>query len=137
MLSLCKRLAIGTVLGLIALARCAAVRWQTVRHSGSMKRVPYLQVPTPAVDVTIDDHRYRVDTLRESPIVCKLRTGRHLLRILRSGRALFEQEFTLDPGQEVVLTAWERSNEKPAQVRRPTVFFNPALERTRLDLKRH
>jgi hypothetical protein len=64
------------------------------------------------VDVTVDDQRYRVETMWERPIVCELPAGRHLLRMLRSGRVLFEQEFTLDAGQEVVLTAWEGFNDQ-------------------------
>jgi len=58
-----------------------------------------------------------------------------MLRMLRSGRALFEQEFTLDPGEEVVLTAWEGFKEKPTEELPPIVLFNPSLSRSRLDGK--
>ena len=91
------------------------ILWQVANHRGSMKCVAYVHVATPAVDVTVDDQRYRVETMWERPIVCELRPGRHHLRMLRSGRVLFEQEFTLDPGQEVVLTAWEGFKGKPAE----------------------
>jgi hypothetical protein len=115
MLSSCKSLAIGTVKGLGALALGGSILWQVVNQCGSIKGVAYVHVATPEVDVTIDDQRYRVETSWESPIVCELRPGRHLLRMLRSGCVLFEQEFTLDRGQEVVLTAWEELKEKSTE----------------------
>jgi hypothetical protein len=111
MLSLCKSLALGTFKGFGALALGGAILWQVHDHCGSMKGVAYVHVATPGVDVTVDGRAYRIETLWETPIVCELRPGRHLLRMLRSGRVLFEEEFTLDPGQEVVLTAWEAFDE--------------------------
>ena len=100
-----------------------------------MKCLAYIHVVPPAVDVTVDGQTYRVETLWDSPIVCELRPGRHLLRMLRSERVLFEQEFTLDPGEEVVLTAWEEFKEKPAEDFPPKVSFNPSISRSRLDGK--
>ena len=35
--------------------------------------------------------------------------------MLQNGHVLFEQEFTLEPGEEVVLTAWEGYNEKRSE----------------------
>jgi hypothetical protein len=135
MLSLCKSLAMGTVKGLSALALGGVILWQVHNHCGSMKGVAYVHVLTPDVDVTIDDQAYRVKNMAEGPIVSELRPGRHMLRMLRSGRALFEQEFTLDPGEEVVLTAWEGFKEKPTEELPPIVLFNPSLSRSRLDGK--
>lgn len=135
MLSLCKNLAVGTIKGLSALALGGAILWQVHDHCGTMKAVAYVHVVIPAVDVTVDRQTYRVETLWDSPIVCELRPGRHLLRMLRSGRVLFEQEFTLDAGQEVVLTAWEGFKEKPAEDTLPIVLLNPSLSRSRLDGK--
>ncbi len=133
MLSLCKSLAVGTIKGLGALALGGAIIWQVHDHCGVVKCVAYVHVVPPAVDVTVDGQTYRVETLWDSPIVCELRPGRHLLRMLRSGRVLFEQEFTLDPGQEVVLTAWEEFKEKPAEDLPPKVSFNHSLSRSRVD----
>jgi len=111
MLSFRKSLAMGTIKGLSAFALGGAILWQVTNNCGSTKGMAYVHVVTPGVDVTVDDQRYRVETLWESPIVCELGPGRHTLRMLRSGRVLFEQEFTLDPSQEVVLTAWEGFND--------------------------
>jgi hypothetical protein len=135
MVSLCKSLAVGTIKGLSALALGGAVLWQVYDHCGTRKCVAYVHVAAPEVDVTVDDQTYRVETMWERPIVCELRPGRHLLRMLRSERVLFEQEFTLDPGQEVVLTAWEEFKEKPAGELPPIVLFNSSLSRSRLDGK--
>jgi hypothetical protein len=121
--------------GLSALALGGAILWQVHSHCGPMKGIAYVHVGTPGVDVTVDDQTYRVETAWECPIVCELRPGRHLLRMLRSGRALFEQEFTLEPGQEVVLRAWEGANEKPSAKLPQTVLFNPSLSRSRRDGK--
>jgi hypothetical protein len=121
--------------GLSALALGGAILWQVHDRCGVVKGMAYVHVVTPGVDVTVDDQTYRVETLWESPIVCELRPGRHLLRMLRSGRVLFEQEFTLDPGQEVVLSACEELKEKPASEFPPKVSFNLSLSRSRLDGK--
>jgi hypothetical protein len=101
----------GTVKRLGALAPGGAILWQVHDHCGSMKCVVYVHVSSPGVDITVevDAQTYRVETIWETPIVCELRPGRHLLRLLRSGRVLLEEEFTLAPGQEVVLA--ERGNE--------------------------
>ena len=135
MLSLCKSLAVGTIKGLSALALGGAIIWQVHDHCGVVKCLAYIHVVPPAVDVTVDGQTYRVETLWDSPIVCELRPGRHLLRMLRSDRVLFEQEFTLDPGEEVVLTAWEEFKEKRASDFPPKVSFNPSMSRSRLDGK--
>jgi hypothetical protein len=119
MLSLRKSLAMGTIKGLGAFALGGAILWQVTNNCGSTKGMAYVHVVTPGVDVTVDDQRYRVETLWESPIVCELGPGRHTLRMLRSGRVLFEQEFTLDPSQEVVLTAWEGFNDQDTAVGSP------------------
>jgi hypothetical protein len=135
MLSLCKSLAVGTIKGLSALALGGAIIWQVHDHCGVVKCVAYVHVAAPEVDVTVDDQTYWVETSWECPIVCELRPGRHLLRMLRRERVLFEQEFTLDPGEEVVLTAWEELKEEPASDFAPKVSFNPSLSRSRLDGK--
>ena len=69
--------------------------------------VAYVHLSTPNVDVLVDDVEYHVETLWETPIVCKRAPGTHMLRMRRSGRVLYEQEFTLGIGQEIVLVAWD------------------------------
>ncbi|HZW30868.1 MAG TPA: hypothetical protein VFF52_09195 [Isosphaeraceae bacterium] len=85
----------GTILGLVA------------HHCGPQEGVADIHVSTPGTDVTVDDAEYHVATLWETPIVCDLSPGPHLLRMCRGGRVVFEQEFWLAPGQEVVLSDWE------------------------------
>src|SRR5271166_4783958 len=87
-----------------------AVLWQVAEHSGPSDGIAYVHVTAPMVDVMLDDATYQITSIRETPIVQGLRRGKHTLRMSRNGKALFEQEFTVGPGEEVVLTAWERSN---------------------------
>jgi hypothetical protein len=129
MLALIRGIVFGMVKGVAALALGGAILWQVAEHSGALKGIAYVHVAKAQVDVTIDDRAYWVETLWETPIVCELRPGRHMLRMLQDGRTLFEQEFTLEPGQEVVLTAWEGFNQKRDDTTPP---LNPLLSRSRL-----
>jgi hypothetical protein len=135
MLILIRSLLAMIVKGIGVLALGGAILWQVHNHCGSMKGVAYVHVMTPEVDVTIDDQTYHAKTMAEGPIVSELRPGQHMLRMLRSGRALFEQKFTLDHSEEVVLTAWEGFKEKPTEELPPIVLFKPSLSRSRLDGK--
>ena len=62
------------------------ILWYVVEHCGSTNGQAIVHVSMPEVDVTVDDATYRVESLRESPIVCELRPGRHTVRMLRYGR---------------------------------------------------
>jgi hypothetical protein len=85
----------GTVLGLVA------------QHRGPQEGVADIHVSPPGADVTVDDAEYHVATLWQTPTVCELSLGPHLLQMSGGRRVVFEQEFWLAPGQEVVLSAWE------------------------------
>jgi hypothetical protein len=111
MVTLIHRLVFGTAKALGALALGGAILGQVLVHSVPTKGIAYVHVMKPWVTVTIDDQTYWVEAIRDTPIVCELCPGSHMLRMLRSENVLFEEEFTLDPGQEVVLTAWERVND--------------------------
>ena len=129
MLTLIRSRVFGMVKGVGAFVLGGAILWQVLEHCGPSKGIAYVHVAKPQVNVMVDDERYWVESLWETPIVCELRPGRHMLRMLQSGRVVFEQEFTLEPGREVVLTAWEAPNEKrddggPAA--------NPLLSRSQL-----
>ena len=100
----------GTILGLVA------------QYCGPREGVAYIHVSTPAADVTVDEAQYHVETLWETPIVCDLRPGRHTVRMLRSGRIIYEEDFTIAAGQELILTAWDgyhdgRSPSRPGEGR--------------------
>jgi hypothetical protein len=93
--------------GVSALLLGSVILWQVAEYSGYRDGVAYIHVPVPEEHVMVDDMRYRVETLWDSPIVCKLRPGGHTLRVFRTGRLVSEQEFTVDSGQHVVLTVGE------------------------------
>jgi hypothetical protein len=69
--------------------------------------------------VRVDEITFQVAAPWETPISCELPPGRHVLRMSRGSEVLHSEEFWVDPGQEVVLTAWNsvgaRSAERPAQ----------------------
>lgn len=98
----------ATVKTIAVLVLGGAVLWQVGAHSGPPNGIAYVHVTTPQLDVTVDDEPYHVETLLNSPIVCELRPGKHVLRMKRNGKTLYEEEFTLRSGAEIVLTAWER-----------------------------
>ena len=95
--------------GAAALAFGCAILWQVAEHSGPESGIAYVHVTAPMVDVMVDDATYHIDSVWDPPIVRALRAGKHTLRMSRDGERLYEQEFTIGPGEEVVLTAWERS----------------------------
>jgi hypothetical protein len=101
--------------GIGAFGLGGAILWQVVIHIGPQYGVAYVHVPTPNVDVMVDDVQYHIETIWETPIVCELSPGLHMLRMCRSGRVLYEENFSLGVGQEIVLTAWEPPREIPAQ----------------------
>jgi hypothetical protein len=89
------------------LALGGAILWQVAAHSGPPIGIAYVHVTTPEIDVMVDDAKYHIETLSDSPIVCELCAGKHLLQMSRKGQTLFEEEFTVKAGAEVVLTARE------------------------------
>jgi hypothetical protein len=112
--------------GIGALGLGSVILWQVAIRSGCQNCVAYVHVSTPNVEVMVDDMEYHVETLWETPLVCELRPGRHVLRMSRSGRVLYEEEFTLGKEEEIVLTAWEPPSEKPAVTMLPDVSLNQA-----------
>jgi hypothetical protein len=132
MLFLIRSLALLIVKGIGALALGGAILWQVTEHCGALKGIAYVHVAHPQVNVTVDDETYWVETLWDTPIVCELRPGRHMLIMTQKGRVLSEQEFTLEPGQEVVLTAWEGFNEKRDDAGPSSTTFNPLSSPSRL-----
>jgi hypothetical protein len=115
MLITIRSIIFAMIKGAAWLGLAGGILWQVALHSGTPNGIAYIHVPTPSVDITVDDAKYHVETLWDSPIVCELRPGNHVLRMSRSGELLFEQEFSLDRGKEIVLTAWEEHrSETPA-----------------------
>ncbi len=84
-----------------------AILWQVSLRCGAMTGQAVVHVSMPNVVIAVDDATYWVETLWETPIVCDLPPGRHTVRMHRSGRVVYEEEFTLATGQEVILSAWD------------------------------
>jgi hypothetical protein len=109
----------ATVKTFAALVLGGVFLWQVGAHSGPPNGIAYVHVTTPEVDVMVDDETYHVKTLWDSPIVCELRPGKHVLRMTRNGQTLYEEEFTVKASNEVVLTAWERPADAQAKPHSP------------------
>jgi hypothetical protein len=90
-----------------ALLLGGVILWQIAEHCRSTNGQVIVHVAMPQVHVAVDDATYWVENLWESPIVCDLRPGRHRVRMLRNGRVLYQEEFTLAAGEERILTAWD------------------------------
>jgi hypothetical protein len=100
---------IATLKGIASLALGGAILTMVAQHSGRREGVAYIHVATTGVDVTVDDLVYRVASLEETPIVCALPPGPHALRMSRAGAALYEEQFVLEPGGELVVCAYEQA----------------------------
>jgi hypothetical protein len=75
-------------------------------------------------DLNVDDATYHIKSLWETPVVCNLELGRHVVTLSRDGRIVYEEKFSLDAGEELVLTARERVEpENPPNT--PEVEFIP------------
>ena len=111
MLMLIRSLPLAMVKGAAIFVLCGTVLCQVVQHCGSGANVIYVHVTHADVDVTVDGTRHHVYALEQSPVVCDVRPGRHVLRMMRGERILYEEEFSLEPGEERVMVAWDRSGE--------------------------
>jgi hypothetical protein len=115
MLIAIRSMIFALIKGIVWLGLGGVILWQVAIHSGPRNGTAYVHVPTPHVDITVDETKYHVETIWQTPIVCDLYPGTHVLRMFRNEQLLFEEEFSLDSGNEVVLTAWERpSDQAPA-----------------------
>src|SRR5262245_14441684 len=85
----------GTILGFVA------------AHSGPQECEAVIHVTEADVEVSLDSLSFRVDSWTDEPILCSLRGGRHVLRMTRGDRTLYEESFTVRAGEDVVLTAWD------------------------------
>jgi hypothetical protein len=83
----------------------ALLAWAVV-HSGPRHGEVVVHVTEPDLEVSLDGRTYRIEGLREDPIVCDLPAGAHTLVVTRQGRLLRRETFEVVGGQGVVLTAW-------------------------------
>jgi hypothetical protein len=90
-----------------ALGLCAVVFWEAAEQAGPEVSELVVHVSEIGVDVTVDGLEYTVDGFEDMPVVCSVRAGRHLLRMSRAGKVLYEEAFTIRRGEDKVLTAWD------------------------------
>jgi hypothetical protein len=104
-LKLCRDFLLMAVKGIAGLALAAAILWQVVQHSGPRKGTAYVHASATDVDVMVDDVTYHIASFDDIPIVCELDPGKHTLRMTRNEQILYEEEFTVPIGGEVVVAA--------------------------------
>jgi hypothetical protein len=103
-----RGLLVATSRHVAALALGGAILWQVAERAVPRECEAVVHVTEAGVDVAIDDSTYRFEAWRGTPIVCALRPGRHTVCMSRDGQVLYEEVFTLRPGENVILTAWDR-----------------------------
>ena len=121
MLITIRSLIIWTGKGIGAFGLGGAILWNVAVLCGPLNGTAYIHVSTPNVEVMVDDVHHHVETLWETPLVCELSPGPHQLRMIRSGKTVFEQEFSLGVGKELVLMAWDQTKETQAAPASPVV----------------
>ena len=65
--------------GMAALGLGGLILWQVAIRSGPLDGVAIVHVSSPNVDVSVDDVQYHVESLLDSPIVCNLSPGVHMV----------------------------------------------------------
>ena len=76
MWSLIQTFSIGALKGIGSLILGGTILGLVAQHCGLREGVAYIHVSPPGADVTVDDAKYQVETLWETPIVCVLSPGR-------------------------------------------------------------
>src|SRR4051794_17840617 len=95
-----------------ALILSVVVFWQTADGvSDSAESEATIHVAASNVEVWVDEEMFRVESAFEDVVVCRLRPGRHELRMVREGCVIYEESFGVERGRDVVLTAWEAASD--------------------------
>jgi hypothetical protein len=79
------------------------VLWWVVNHVGPTRGTVLVHVYVPNVEVTVGDRTYQVKDRLDVPIERELPAGQYLLRMRRGDQVLYEEWFTVDRGDNVVL----------------------------------
>lgn len=84
---------------------------------GSDPDLIVVHVTEPDVEVVVGGRTYRIEGWVYEPIVCNLPDGEHELIMTRDGVLLYKETFTVRPGENLVLTAWDpnRTRERAAR----------------------
>ena len=92
-------------LGAVCLA--LVIFWLVVRHAGPQRGTAIVHVLQPDVVVAVDGRSYPVESIAQSPVVCDLEPGPHVVKVTHGWLLLGEKEFTVEAGQEVVLCPFQ------------------------------
>ncbi|WP_435006076.1 hypothetical protein P12x_003743 [Tundrisphaera lichenicola] len=94
------------------------ILWHVASLVGPTEGEVVIHVTEVGAVVTVDGLPYRSDPDQGSSIVCNLPVGTHTLRTYRGEQLIQEENFTINPGNDVVLTAHDPSayEGKPTQV---------------------
>jgi hypothetical protein len=95
---------IGKPVGAVLLG--GVVLWNVADHAVSSKGQAIVHVSTLPADLMVDQAVFRVVDWGRTPIVCDLRPGRHSARLIQDGRVVYQEEFFIRAGEEVILNAW-------------------------------
>jgi hypothetical protein len=101
--------AVGKPIGAVLLG--GIILWRVAAHVGPPTGRAVVHVSTTPVDVAVDDEVHRVPILYLSPVVCELKPGRHTIRMMRDGRMLYREEIRIVAGEDIVLVAWDQSED--------------------------
>jgi hypothetical protein len=93
----------------------AAVLWWVARHAGPNQGTALIHVTEPDVVVCVGDRTFLITDRRNAPIECDLPAGRHTLSMKRFGETLYQEDFELERGGEVILTAWRDRSKASAR----------------------
>jgi hypothetical protein len=107
---------VAFVKGVGAVCLGSLVLWQVAQHSGATRGTAIVHVFESHVVVSLDDRDYPVNTVYESPLLCEVRAGRHVLKLKRGDRVVYNEEFSVEAGQEVVLTAWDPASDNSSHL---------------------
>jgi len=86
-------------LGVICLA--LVLLWHLARLSGAEVGKAIVYAPRAGVLVSIDNRTYPIASLADSPVVCELSPGVHLVQVRRNELLLGEEDFIVEPGKAV------------------------------------
>ncbi len=123
-------LAVPKAIGAVVLG--GGILWEVALHCGSPQGTVYVHVSAGECDVTVDDATYHIKTLWETPIVRELEPGSHIVRMSRDGLVVFEQEFSIAAGEELVMSAWEGAGKnltETASISRDVTSDSPGAQR--------
>lgn len=100
----------------VGLFGCVVLAWVVL--NATPRGTVVVHVVEPDVDVRVGGERHHVEGRVYTPIICRLPRGRHELVMTRGGVVLHRQEFLVEGGKELVLTAWTSIPEKLLSDRR-------------------